>query len=139
MPAGTHPYVIGQPNAGPALTAPFLLDRHVFTARPPQEWSGTATGILAPAWDLDVQVWDRQGRTAVEWAGAFPCDDPSVTLGGTNCVRSSQTIRGSSIPQISSGHCSGSGSMVGTGSTCQLVIPSMLRATDKSFQARSIV
>src|SRR5438046_818697 len=54
MPAGTHPYVIGQPNAGPALTAPFLLDRHVFTARPPQEWSGTAPGILAPAGDLDV-------------------------------------------------------------------------------------
>src|SRR5437867_2433146 len=40
MPAGTDPYVIGRPNASPSLTAPFLLDRHVFTARPAQEWAG---------------------------------------------------------------------------------------------------
>ena len=40
------------------------------------------------------QVWDRQGRTAVEWARAFPCDDPSVTLGQTNCAQRSDTIRG---------------------------------------------
>ena len=92
MPPGTPPYVVGRPNASPALTAPFLLDRHVFTARSPQEWS--AAGVLAPAWDLDVQVWDRQGRTAMEWARAFPCDDPSVTLGQTNCVQRSDTVRG---------------------------------------------
>jgi hypothetical protein len=30
----------------------------------------------------------------MEWAGAFPCDDPSVTLGDTRCVQGSETIRG---------------------------------------------
>jgi hypothetical protein len=92
MPVGTSPFVVGRPNAGPSLTAPFLLDRRVFTARSPEVWS--AAGVLAPAWDFDVQVWDRQGRTAMEWAGAFPCDDPSVTLGDTRCVQGSETIRG---------------------------------------------
>jgi len=92
MPAGAAPFVIGRPNGGPSLTAPFLLDRRVFTARSPQQWS--AAGILAPAWDLDVQVWDRQGQTAAEWARAFPCDDPSVNLGETRCVAESDTIRG---------------------------------------------
>src|SRR2546430_14181054 len=82
---GTDPFVIGRPS-GPSLTAPFLLDRRVFTARSPQEWFGAA-GVVAPAWDLDVQVWDRQGRTAIEWARAFPCDDPSVTLGQTKIGR----------------------------------------------------
>jgi hypothetical protein len=91
MPSGTDPFVIGRPS-GPSLTAPFLLDRRVFTARSPEEWS--AAGILAPAWDLDVQVWDRQGRTTPEWARAFPCDDPSVTLGETHCVQTEETIRG---------------------------------------------
>ncbi len=96
MPPGALPYVIGRPNASPALTAPFLLDRHVFTARSPREWSGAA-GVVAPAWDLDVQVWDRQGRTAIEWARAFPCDDPSVSLGQTNCIQSEETIRGVTV------------------------------------------
>ncbi len=92
MPVGAGPFVVGAPNGDPSLTAPFLLDRHVFTARSPQEWS--AAGGLAPAWDLDVQVWDRQGRTATEWARAFPCDDPSVALGDTRCVQGSEAIRG---------------------------------------------
>ena len=92
MPVGTGPFVVGAPNGDPSLTAPFLLDRRVFTARSPQDWS--AAGVLAPAWDLDIQVWDRQGRTATEWAGAFPCDDPSVTLGQTNCVQRADQIRG---------------------------------------------
>ena len=92
MPAGTSPFVVGRPNAGPSLTAPFLLDRRVFTARSPEVWSAAA--VFAPAWDFDVQVWDRQGRTAMEWAAAFPCDDPSVTLGDTRCVQGSETIRG---------------------------------------------
>jgi len=95
MPVGTNPFVIGRPSGGPALTAPFLLDRHVFTARSPEQWS--AAGVVAPAWDLDVQVWDRQGRTAIEWARAFPCDDPSVTLGETRCIQSEETIRGVTV------------------------------------------
>jgi hypothetical protein len=92
MPVGTGPFVVGAPNGDPSLTAAFLLDRRVFTARSPQEWS--AAGVLAPAWDFDVQVWDRQGRTAMEWARAFPCDDPSVSLGQTDCVQRSDTVRG---------------------------------------------
>jgi hypothetical protein len=94
MPAGTEPFAIGRPS-GPSLTAPFLLDRRVFTARSPQEWS--AAGVLAPAWDMDVQVWDRQAHTAIEWARAFPCDDPAVTLGQTNCIQSEETIRGMTV------------------------------------------
>jgi hypothetical protein len=98
MPVGNRPFVIGGPNGGPSLTAPFLLDRRVFTARSPQEWSGIASGVVAPAWDLDVQVWDRQGRTALEWALVFPCNDPSVTLGETSCAQRSDTIRG--VPAV---------------------------------------
>jgi len=94
MPAGTDPFVIGRPG-GPSLTAPFLLDRRVFTARSPQDWS--AAGVIAPAWDMDVQVWDRQARTAIEWARTFPCDDPSVSLGDTNCVQSEEVIRGTTV------------------------------------------
>jgi hypothetical protein len=92
MPQGTEPFVRDRVNASPSLTGRFLLDRRVFTARSAQEWS--AAGVLAPAWDFDVQVWDRQGLTAIEWARAFPCDDPSITLGTTNCVQESETIRG---------------------------------------------
>jgi hypothetical protein len=95
MPLATGPFVVGTPNGDPSLTAPFLLDRRLFTARSPQEWS--AAGVLAPAWDLDVQVWDRQGRTATEWGRAFPCNDPSVTLGQTNCVQRADTIRGETV------------------------------------------
>jgi hypothetical protein len=95
MPPGTEPFVRDQPNADPTLTAPFLLDRHVFTARSPEEW--VAAGILAPAWDLDVQVWDRQGRTAVEWSRGFPCDAPVAIFGSTNCVQRTETIRGVTV------------------------------------------
>src|SRR5207247_2624230 len=72
MPAGTEPFVRDGPSAVPSLTAPFLLDRHVFTARAAQEWVALTTVNMAPAWDLDVQVWDRQGRTALEWATFGP-------------------------------------------------------------------
>jgi hypothetical protein len=92
MPVGTEPFVRDQPSADPSLTAPFLLDRHVFTARSARDWAGTA-GNLAPAWDLDVQVWDRQGRTALDWSRAFPCGAP-VAFGDTRCVRSEEPIHG---------------------------------------------
>jgi hypothetical protein len=92
MPVGTEPFVRDQPSGDPSLNSPFLLDRHVFTARPAQDWVAPA-GNLAPAWDLDVQVWNRQGRTALEWSQAFPCGAP-VALGDTRCVRSEETIHG---------------------------------------------
>jgi hypothetical protein len=96
MPVGSEPFVRDQSGGDPSLTSPFLLDRHVFTARPAQEWVAPA-GNLAPPWDLDVQVWDRQGRTALEWSRAFPCGAP-VALGDTNCVQSEETIRGTTVP-----------------------------------------
>ncbi len=92
MPVGTEPFVRDQPSGDPSLSAPFLLDRHVFTARSAQEW-GPPAGNLAPPWDLDIQVWNRQGRTALEWSRAFPCGAP-VALGDTRCVRSEETIHG---------------------------------------------
>jgi hypothetical protein len=96
MPAGTEPFVRDQPSGDPSLTAPFLLNRHVFSGRSVPN-RVAPPGTLAPAWDLDVQVWDRQGRTAVEWSRAFPCDAPVATFGETNCVRSEETIRGTTV------------------------------------------
>lgn len=98
MPAGTEPFVRDRPSASPALIAPFLLDRHVFTARPPQEWVLTTTPNLAPAWDLDVQVWDRQGRTALEWSRTFgPCDPAVPVYGTSGCALRTETIHGGSF------------------------------------------
>jgi hypothetical protein len=95
MPPGTEPFVLDRQSASPALTAPFLLDRQVFTARPLQEWVGIATINMAPAWDLDVQVWNRQGRSAQEWSLTFgPCDHSVANFGGTGCVARTETIRG---------------------------------------------
>jgi hypothetical protein len=95
MPAGTEPFVPDRQGASPSLTAPFLLDRQVFTARPPQEWVGIPTINMAPAWDLDVQVWDRQGRSAQEWSLTFgPCDHARVNYGPAGCVERTETIRG---------------------------------------------
>jgi len=93
MPPGSEPFVPGR-IVGPALTAPYLLDRRVFSARPPEEWR-LSTNNAVPAWELDVQVWDRQGRTAVDWARTSgPCDPAMVSLGGTSCVQTIETIRG---------------------------------------------
>ena len=96
MPAGTEPFVRDRPDiGGPSLTAPFLLDRRVFTGRPAWEWVGLTTVNMAPAWDLDVQVWDRQGRSAQEWSLTFgPCDHTRVTFGSVGCVERTETIRG---------------------------------------------
>jgi hypothetical protein len=96
MPPGSEPFVRVRAEGEPSLTAPFLLDRRVFTARSPQEWRAPADPF-APAWDLDVQVWDRQGRTALEWSRAFPCATTMVTLGDTNCVPGTETIRGLTV------------------------------------------
>jgi hypothetical protein len=93
MPPGAEPFV-REGLASPALTAPFLLGRQVFTARPPREWV-LVTNNEVPAWDLDVQVWDRQGRTAVDWSRTFgPCEPAYVTLGVSTCARATETIRG---------------------------------------------
>jgi hypothetical protein len=99
MPAGTEPVVPdGPPTARPSLTAPFLIDRHVFTARPAQEWVTLTTVNMAPAWDLDVQVWDRQGRTALEWSRTFgPCDFDIPNYGPAGCDQSTETIRGLTV------------------------------------------
>lgn len=99
MPPGTEPYLRDRPNAIPALTAPFLLDRHVFTARSPQDWVLYVAGNLVPgwdlAWDLDVQVWDRQGGTALEWSRTFgPCDPAVPVFGITGCSQRTEVIRG---------------------------------------------
>jgi hypothetical protein len=95
MPPGTQPFVPDRQGASPSLTAPFLLDRHVFTARPAQEWVTLTTVNVAPAWDLDVQVWDRQGRSAQEWSLTFgPCDHTRVNYGPAGCVETTETIRG---------------------------------------------
>ena len=98
MPPGTEPFVRDRPNTSLALTAPFLLDRRVFTARPPWEWVGLPTVNVAPAWDLDVQVWDRQGRTALEWAATFgPCNVDVRNFGTIGCVQTTETIRGTTF------------------------------------------
>jgi hypothetical protein len=98
MPPGTEPFVPDRQSASPSLTAPFLLDRHVFTARPAREWVTLATVNIAPAWDLDVQVWDRQGRTASEWSLTFgPCDHTRVNFGPAGCVERTETIRGLTV------------------------------------------
>jgi hypothetical protein len=95
MPPGTEPFVPARQGASPSLTAPFLLDRHVFTARPAQDWVTLTTVNMAPAWDLDVQVWDRQGRSAQEWSLTFgPCDHTRVNFGPAGCVERTETIRG---------------------------------------------
>ena len=96
MPAGTEPFVRDGPSAVPSLTAPFLLDRHVFTARAAQEWVALTTVNMAPAWDLDVQVWDRQGRTALEWATFGPCNGVR-SYGTTGCVQTTETIHGTTF------------------------------------------
>jgi hypothetical protein len=98
MPPGTQPFVPDRESASPSLTAPFLLDRHVFTARPAQEWVTLTNVIVAPAWDLDVQMWDRQGRTVLEWARTFgPCNLGFPTYGTTDCVQTTGTIRGTTF------------------------------------------
>jgi hypothetical protein len=98
MPPGTEPFIRDRPNTSLALNAPFLLDRRVFTARPPREWVGLPTVNVAPAWDLDVQVWDRQGGTAVEWAATFgPCNIDVPNYGTTGCVQTTETIRGATF------------------------------------------
>ena len=95
MPPGTQPFVPDRQGTSPSLTGPFLLDRHVFTARPAQDWVGLTTVNMAPAWDIDVQVWDRQGRSAQEWSLTFgPCDHTRVTFGSVGCVETTETIRG---------------------------------------------
>ncbi|TMC71953.1 MAG: hypothetical protein E6J13_06230 [Chloroflexi bacterium] len=97
MPPGTEPFVRDRPTADPALTAPFLLDRRVFTGRATWDWVAP-TDNRAPAWDLDVQVWDRQGRTALEWSRTFgPCDPAVRTFGSTGCVPTMDTIRGATF------------------------------------------
>lgn len=110
MPSGTEPFVLERPNPQPSLTAPFLLDRHVFTARSAQEWVGTPTAItVAPAWDLDVQVWDRQGQTALEWSRTFgPCNFDIPNHGPNGCVQTTETIRGLSVVVTTVGSVSGS-------------------------------
>ena len=95
MPSGTEPFVPDRPNTtGPSLSAPFLLDRKVFTARSLYEWVLT-TDSAVPVWDLDVQVWDRQGRTALEWSRTFgPCDPAIPVYGGSSCKQRTEVIRG---------------------------------------------
>ena len=94
MPLGSGPFASDRPNAGPSLTAPFLLDRKVFTARSPYEWVLT-TNNAVPAWDLDIQVWDRQGRTALDWSRTFgPCDPAIPVFGITGCTQRTEVIRG---------------------------------------------
>jgi hypothetical protein len=94
MPAGTEPFVTDRPN-GPSLTAPFLLERRVFTARPPWDWVALTTVNVAPTWDLDVQVWDSQGRTALEWSRTFgPCDPAVPNYGISGCTQRTEVIRG---------------------------------------------
>jgi hypothetical protein len=94
MPPGSGPFAPDRPNAGPSLTAPFLLDRKVFTARSPYEWVLTTSNAV-PAWDLDIQVWDRQGRTALDWSRTFgPCDPAIPVFGTTGCTQRTEVIRG---------------------------------------------
>lgn len=96
MPLGTQPFVPDRPNREPSLSAPFLLDRHVFSARSTQEWE--ASGNTASVWDLDVQVWDRQGRNAVEWSFTFgPCDHSVPNYGPSSCVERTEAIRGVTV------------------------------------------
>jgi hypothetical protein len=94
IPPGFEPFVRDNPRVAPSLTGPFLLERHVFTARSPREWVHV-TSSAAPPWDLEVQIWDRQGRTAFEWSLTFgPCDRSVPNFGISACVDGIETIHG---------------------------------------------
>lgn len=72
-------------------TAPGLVSRRVFTARYPEdEVAAIAAARGVPAWDFLVEVWDRQGRPAAEFARTGTC---TSSLEPT-CELSTQTLRG---------------------------------------------
>jgi hypothetical protein len=74
-------------------STPFLIARRIYTAR------GSDAGVLtmtedAPAWDLDVQIWDRQGRSPLEWSRTFGnCGSQEVSF-ATSCQTRSDVLRG---------------------------------------------
>jgi hypothetical protein len=66
---------------------PSLLDRVEFTARTPEEWQllvGSRLDLIAP-WDLFVEVHDRNGFAAMDWARSDGC-------GRNPCVVSETTL-----------------------------------------------
>jgi hypothetical protein len=94
LPAGSEPFVRDRTTGQPSLTAPFLLDRHVFTARAPDQLPVIPAEVGVPTWDLDVQVWDRQGRSATDWSHTFGSCDPGVVSFGSGCTATMESLHG---------------------------------------------
>lgn len=80
-------------TAATGPTTPGLVSRRVFTARSSEEEARVGTAGQVPAWDLTVEIWERQGRSALQWAGSDLCVAP------TSCGISPMTLRGASAVQ----------------------------------------
>ena len=72
-------------------TDPGLLDRVEFTARTPEEWQqlvGVRLDLIAP-WDLVVEVHERSGFAAMDWARSDGCGrSPCRVVGETTLSQS---------------------------------------------------
>src|SRR5207247_7823483 len=72
------------------LSDPSLLDRVEFTARTPEEWqllAAVRVDLIAP-WDLFVEVHDRNGFAASDWAWSDGCGRNHCMVGETTMSQS---------------------------------------------------
>ncbi|TMG43135.1 MAG: hypothetical protein E6H91_16435 [Chloroflexi bacterium] len=72
------------------LSDPSLLDRVEFTARTPEEWqllAAVRVDLIAP-WDLFVEVHDRNGFAASDWARSDGCGRNPCMVGETTLSQS---------------------------------------------------
>jgi len=63
------------------------LERIEFTGLTPNEWTAIGPGLVVP-WDVVVEVYDRRGVLAMDWArsdgcGVNPCSTGTTSLGGS--------------------------------------------------------
>ena len=69
---------------------PSLLDRVEFTSRTPEEWQllvGVRLDLIAP-WDVSVEVHDRNGFAAMDWARSDGCGRNACVVGETTLGQS---------------------------------------------------
>ena len=69
---------------------PSLLDRVEFTSRTSEEWQllvGVRLDLIAP-WDLFVEVHDRNGFAAMDWARSDGCGRNACVVGETTLSQS---------------------------------------------------